>query len=345
MRHAIKMLMIPEELYRTLMLATTAKEAAVAHERGMPQNPASALDSTHAQMERELRQQQQQLVPQKRSKRKRKEALNAGDVIAGDDGGGGGADGQQIRFTGAYKRYRKLLQDERDRPQPVQIQNLPDLEESVSSALRRKTPAEEAAAATIVKVKKQTTRKKKRVASNSSVRDEEGEEEEDEVFDSASEEHSSEKTPQKPPANDYYATPEHVQQRRADVLEYVSRNAQQLGLTNQLQPLRSLRGELVPIKTSSLEKILDYHWDSPTHRAGRNPPSGYTAFMQTARVDKFLASRLFTPSREPETGKKHHSRTNSSRTQSGKGGLAESGLHKKPTCISSSFVSFKPTLW
>lgn len=158
--------MIPEELYRTLMLATTAKEAAVAHEHGMPQNPASALNSTHAQMERELRQQQQQLVPQKRSKRKRKEALNAGDVIASEDDGGGGvggADGQQIRFTGAYKRYRKLLQDERDRPQPVQIQNLPDLEESVSSALRRKTPAEEAAAATIVKVKKQTTRKKKSV--------------------------------------------------------------------------------------------------------------------------------------------------------------------------------------
>lgn len=365
MRHTSKMLMIPEELYRSLMMAngnTGKKGVGVDALAEIP----TALDSTHAQMQRELQQQQQQSL-----NTTRKQAENDS---TGNGTGDCGVDGQQIRFTGAYKRYRKLLQDERERPQPVSVRNLPELEENVrkvaaaamtaattttnpkaahtktgepSNRRKRKLPAATSTAAAGKQTSHQNIRSS-RTSSDSTIV--ESGENDDEVFSTASEqaEGTSQQQKQQERAEDYYATPERVQQRREEVMRYVSKNAQQLGLTDQLQLLRAVRGGLVPMKTSSLDKILDYHWSSPAERGNRNPPSGYTTFMQTARENAYLAHRLFSPNREQERRRqpssKRQPRTNSNRTLSGKGSLkvTKENLHKKQH---GSFIPFKPTLW
>lgn len=268
---------------------------------GPPEN-ATALDASQTQMQKELQQQQQ--------------GNRESD-----------ADGQQIRFTTAYKRYRKLLQEEQQRPQPVNLQNMPELEATVQKVMKRTTQPN-----------RQRAKPNRRVRSKS-FQEEAAATNDDDVFVSADEE---EKQPQHP-ANDYFATPERVQRRRAEVMTYVNKKSQQLGLTDQGQLLRPLRGEMVPIKTSSVDKILDYHWSSPTERANRNPPPGYAKFMQTARADPFLGPRLFTPSREETTPKApRRQQTHSMCTLSGKGFTKQE--HKKREAPPS-YMAFKPTLW
>lgn len=118
MRHTIKMVMIPEELYRSLMLAGNSTKQ---NQIDGPEN-ATALSSSQSQMQQELLKQRQQTVDGTKGMAE-----------------SGGADEQQIRFTTAYKRYRKLLQEDRERPQPVNVRNLPELEETVKNVMKKRT--------------------------------------------------------------------------------------------------------------------------------------------------------------------------------------------------------------
>jgi hypothetical protein len=267
----------------------------------------------------------------------------------------GGDDARQIHFTGAYKRYQKLSREERERPTNVSVRNLPEVEATVKRALP--PPATQTPKRQSSKRSRNGSRSTESSGSSrsNSVSTQRGSEAPDvgengmEVFDDTEQPTASTETP----AGDYFATPERVQQRYQAVLNFVRSHAGELGLTDQLQPVRQLHGEKVPVKTSNIHDILDYHFSSPQERVQRYPPAGYSAFTQMARKNKFLAENLFTPQRgeiSPMRLRKNNSKSDSSSSKidkqtsklSGKG-VGKNAAHN----IKGSTVAaiFKPMLW
>jgi hypothetical protein len=334
MKHTTKMLLIPEEVYRALMLMGNSSSSNVG-DIGQQADASAALESTQAKMQRELQD-------------KAKKSVS----FSMDKDGDGGDDARQIHFTGAFKRYQKLRKEERERPANVSVRNIPEVEAAVKRALPSAPPPQNSSnnnrrnrnasrSTRSSSVSSRSTSASTLKGSEATAEESERQEEEQETLDEPT--HPSTSSNQnETAANDYFATPERKQKRYDAVLAFVQDHAGELGLSDQLQPLRQLHGERVPVKTSNIHNILDYHFSSPHQRVQRQPPAGYTAFTQMARKNQFLSDRMFTPQaveKSPMRLRPKVSDSNNSKPRQTKMG-GKGGHIKGPTQ-----TIFKPELW
>ncbi|KAL3073366.1 hypothetical protein niasHT_031507 [Heterodera trifolii] len=86
------------------------------------------------------------------------------------------------------------------------------------------------------------------------------------------------------------------QRRKQQALDYTSRHAGTLGIGNGQQVYKFMKGAYRPIKNSSLQAVLAYHFTSaqqPQKHHRLKPPPGYQTFIANAKQHPQLSHLLF----------------------------------------------------
>ena len=317
MRYAKRMLLIPEDVYRSLMTMQQQQQSPSA-----PTLPnATALGHTIGRMSN---------------------ATAEASAMSDDE--------RLLHYQQEYKRYAKLLQEERDRPVNVHVDGLTGATDSVLKAIedvknaktpvpettskpkRMKTPKMEPSSGKsifhnrIILFPEKTTEKSSYTSSENHT---EGENSSD-----ASENADEFKTPTSS-KSDATETPQwHVlntNEAAKQVLAYIRKYPDKLGVDSQLRIYQQQAdGEYRPVRGGNVSKVLAYHFGERS-AGGRKPP-GYDAFMAQARQDRFVVDRLTGLIASPSTSSKKY-----------KTGAGMKMI--KTTSRPSKNIRFKPLLW
>jgi hypothetical protein len=295
MRYAKRMLLIPEDVYQSLMSIqpTTAK--------GIK----TPLKHVLERVER-----------------------------LGDSNTAMNEDERLVHYQQEFKRYSKLLRDERERPVNVQVDNLRGATESVVNALknikgkRRRRPANVPSSSHVGSSSSPSSSPtgddhstathfssaNENNNNNSDVLSNEEEKEEAKVKD------DDEEIPQ--------ASQNDVARKEA-ALNYVHKYPGRLNVNEQMGVVRLMQGEYRAIKESNADRLLEYHF-SPKRNERKKPP-GYATFLNAAKGDPKMSQLLF-----------GDQSSSSSRRKQG-GGKRDKKKNKSLKSITS--FRFTPKLW
>jgi hypothetical protein len=340
MRHAKRMLLIPEDVYQSLMNMQTS---------GVRHLPTTSTTNTALQY----------TAAKATGYRDGHSATGAAaaDLLNDDE--------RLLHYQQEYKRYSKLLQEEQERPLPVNVNGLQGATSSVLRAIEdvgkqvagtntttttasasASTPAVANTTTTTTKgfpVKKKpkvrirTVRKRGVVVaplarsatssasyhtgsrhSSASVENDDDDDDTaantthgaDESQAAEKEEHiaeegnSSGNTASKEVVTGQRTRQQqqqkHLEQCRQETLAYISRHPGRLGVTADMQVLRLMHGQYRPVRGSNAEQLINYHFSAD--RAKGKAPPGYQTFMRASNADPYMAQRLSADNSGQETG-------------------------------------------
>ena len=331
-------MLLPEDVYRALMLEKSSNQVNCV---GSGSQSLKSAESVGADALSTATEQMMSAALQSEKKHRKRRA-------------GGGTDSDVIKFMQLYKRYRKLLQEELERPTNVNVRNLDELEARLQ-ARRAANYAKHNKSNTNNVHQPQHSRAASSVTEKTITLNEDDDVDDDEVFmDARSSVNAA------APSSFFagFQEPAERKHSRRNVLDYLTTNAAQLGLTEALQLQRPVQGVMVPVKSSDINKILDYHFSSPETRTLKQPPAAYTRFIQLARQDEYLRRHLFSEHQQSSTSKagstlaaalvdekpmltRHQRREK----QSGSGGSGGGRRHANKKQHHQHVKRFKPMLW
>lgn len=150
---------------------------------------------------------------------------------------------------------------------------------------------------------------------------------------------------------------------KRQAIEYVRKHPARLGLGENLEVFRLMRGTYRPVKRSNALELLEYHFGDTTaapatttttpttsrrRRSDRKPP-GYQTFINACAQDPYMSTRIF---HLQQRRKGHPSQKSSETLQSGEGVdlLLTAFKKRQRKCINTrrsvaSRIHFKPRLW
>ena len=384
MRHATRMLLIPEDVYRQLMSMQASPP------KQMPDASATALSHM------------------------------AGRVAqyGAEDGPLAtmmGPEERLLHYQQEFKRYSKLLQEERERPAPVNVQQLgAPAAESVAKAIeeanarkqqqqqqpgpvppkarakKRKPQYKSSALAddsqyassglssprqSLSRTASSSTHsdsKSRRTSSSSAntiVRKMKEQSDIDDEDDEDGNETSNllEQQQQQQPENTAGTSassaaatvqdPLQQKQWLQESIKYVKQNAEKLGLNGELQVIRLINGEYRPVKNSNAVELLNYHFSLRKPGASGKAPPGYRSFLCAVRTHPYLISRLHPEvhQQQQRSAKKRTAAASATKNMEGEGVRIE--IVKKKKIMKSNpienqqyktcvpRVHFKPMIW
>uniref|UniRef100_A0A183BNZ7 HMG box domain-containing protein n=1 Tax=Globodera pallida TaxID=36090 RepID=A0A183BNZ7_GLOPA len=238
-------------------------------------------------------------------------------------------DERLIHYQQEFRRYKKLLDDEAERPLHVQLSERTTnaIRDSLKSRTKRqppsptgprrrkrpssrKQPAGAAEAASSSTATTYTTAERSRSTSSNNSdssavegKDEQQKQQREAPGSSAAPSSSSTATAQQRSAP--HLDIEEAERARQAAMEYATQNPGLLNIggAEGTQILRLARGAYRPVKGSNLLTLLNYHFTARNEEGeavGKAPP-GYTTFMRNARDDLRMWRLLF-PASAPQSG-------------------------------------------
>jgi len=336
MRHAKRMLLIPEDVYQSLMNMQTS---------GVRHLPTTSTTNTALQY----------TAAKATGYRDGHSATGAAADLMNDDE-------RLLHYQQEYKRYSKLLQEEQARPLPVNVNGLQGATSSVLRAIEdvgkqvagtNTTTTASASAPTPVvanttttttkgvpvkkkpKVRIRAARKRGAVVAplarsatssasyHTGSRHSSASGENDDDDDTAAntthgadesqaaeiEEHiaeegnSSGNTASKEEVTGQRTRQQqqqkHLELCRQETLAYIAKHPGRLGVTADMQVLRLMHGQYRPVRGSNAEQLINYHFSAD--RAKVKAPPGYQTFMRASNADPYMAQRLSADNSGQET--------------------------------------------
>lgn len=233
-----------------------------------------------------------------------------------------GVDEKWLRYNQEFKRFQKLLRDQSERPMNVRIQNIDEF--------LRSTKLNDAES------KNSSAHSPPYNGNHHDDRNEDYGEEGEEYMSADEDEGSMPSIPvMEAGTSEEIAPPKNID----EILEYIKRNAKQLGVNNQDKVLHRFAGRVQPVKSSSVREIIHYQMlygrRKQRTRAVPTPPGGYKKFAQRAAQDPML-SNIF--QNIVDIG-------SSMQTGSGHAFTIKKTITSHSNKNFNSFKPFKPSLW
>jgi hypothetical protein len=250
-------------------------------------------------------------------------------IVAGDDE-------RLLRYQQEFKRYSKLLEEARDRPMNVRVENMQNATESVLKAIKdvkeHQAPSASGKSTTASKTNSRRTKSEKSSSSSHYESTANASAESDGTQTQRESAKPSESEEREPPTADA-STSGDRSARREEALNYASKFYKRLGADAEGRVYKRMFGEYRAVKDSNLQQLIKYHFSE--NRDEHMKPPGYQTFMTAVKNDDYLSQRML--------GKRSPAKKRSG-TESEKSGKSGKGRLKEK---SSRFVkfSFKPLIW
>ncbi|KAL3114362.1 hypothetical protein niasHT_011763 [Heterodera trifolii] len=307
MKHTTRMLLVPEEMYRSLLSKAPSAAASVATGAAAATD-ALGITPTTTPIEH---------IAKRMARVARTAQQPAARALMNDDE-------RLIHYQQEYKRFKKLLADEQERPAPVRLNQLPN--DPASKGVLRDALTEAAKTLQQPQQQQQTppslTKRRRRTAaaaaSDSRTKAPLGKKGKGneppppplphrirQQLSGAEEEQQQIQQPQVASTSSSTGAVvdagaqrlgEAEQRRKQQALDYTSRHAGTLGIGDGQQVYKFMKGAYRPIKNSSLQAVLTYHFTSaqqPQQHHRLKPSPGYQTFIANAKQHPQLSHLLF----------------------------------------------------
>ncbi|KAL3096518.1 hypothetical protein niasHS_004178 [Heterodera schachtii] len=340
MKHTTRMLLVPEEMYRSL-LAMAPSAAAASMTTGAAATDTLGITPTTTPIEH---------VTKRMARVARTAQQPATRALMNDDE-------RLIHYQQEFKRFKKLLADEQERPAPVRLNQLPNdptskgvlrdaLTEAAKTLQQQQPQQQQQTPPSLTKRRRRTAAAAAAVPARAGVHSTppvspqppaaaapqhpERQKEKDKPGGTTGQKGKRKRTTTATTASSYTSAAsgaeeeqqqlqqpqvastssstgavvvagaqrlgEAEQRRKQQALDYTSRHAGTLGIGDGQQVYKFMKGAYRPIKNSSLQAVLAYHFTSaqqPQQHHRLKPPPGYQTFIANAKQHPQLSHLLF----------------------------------------------------
>ena len=343
MKHASRMLLIPEDLYLRLKSSTSS----------------SGADSLHPDY---------QAIPEQQTIDSDRKALAS---IAAINDKNDNDYARHIHYTQRYKEMQKLIGDRNERPLRVTFASpLPASVHTQKHSVPSPTPKNIATFTPFSSTPQSNRRRRRRQRpANAGLADGSSTAAESEYADANDDEQQQE---HEVDSAELEASPSFLAPNDADkeeeeedvVQQYVRQNAVSLGIDPQGRILNQQSG--LPLSTSNIARVIKYAQKRRDHglpawpltptglniRGSKSVPIGYVRFMQIARAHPFLREQFnIAPSASSSSASSDSRRITRNAGQKGKGSCAKvayigrAHVHRAYNNNTKQKLPFKPELW
>jgi len=258
-----------------------------------------------------------------------------------------------IGYQQEFKRMRKLQQDVEERPMNVRVESLSSATDKVLKAIedvkkgapspKRKSP------------QKRRVRSREEGQTDSGPRNSTEYDTPDDdhhstkksssgLLSSSAESSSSSANTEVP--NIEAEANEQNERRRQEALKYSQRNTQHLPIDDEGRVYRLMHGEFRAIANSNIQELLQFHFTADKRAV---QPPGYKTFINAAKKDPYLMERLFPPTHDANiTG--GPTPLSSAKGKRGGGYNEKKGKRVRSLIIKKNYpfplkICFKPKIW